>query len=160
MFVDIVGFTPIAEKRLPEHTLELLRSFQERGCAVIFQCGGTLDKFLGVGFMATFGGVEQQPDAAERALSFAFGLLDTYAALNTQRASRGAEPIRVAIGLHFGEVTVGNVGTSERREFTVIGDVVNVASRLERATHDLQGRLVVSDVVYKGSWTRSIRPHV
>ncbi|MBU1386187.1 MAG: adenylate/guanylate cyclase domain-containing protein [Alphaproteobacteria bacterium] len=160
MFVDIVGFTPIAEKRLPEHTLELLRSFQERGCAVIFQCGSTLDKFLGVGFMATFGGVEQQPDAAERALSFAFGLLDTYAAWNTQRASRGVEPIRVAIGLHFGEVTVGNVGTSERREFTVIGDVVNVASRLKRATHDLQGRLVVSDVVYKGSWTRSIRPHV
>ncbi|KQS61330.1 hypothetical protein ASG39_17445 [Rhizobium sp. Leaf371] len=145
MFVDIVGFTRMAEMRSPEQALTLLRSFQERGCNVIFPCGGTLDKFLGDGFMATFGGVQPQDDAAERALSCAFQLLDTYAAWSAKRTRRGAEPIRIAIGLHFGEVIVGNVGTSERREFTVIGDVVNVASRLERATRDLEGRLVVSD---------------
>lgn len=145
MFVDIVGFTRMAEKRSPEQALALLRSFQKRGCDVLFACGGTLDKFLGDGFMATFGGVEPQPDAGGRALSCAFDLLDAYAAWNAKRLLRGAEPVRVAIGLHFGEVIVGNVGTSERREFTVIGDVVNVASRLERATRDLEGRLVVSD---------------
>ncbi|KQS78704.1 hypothetical protein ASG25_08565 [Rhizobium sp. Leaf384] len=145
MFVDIVGFTRMAEKRSPEQALNLLRSFQERGCSVLFPCGGTLDKFLGDGFMATFGGVQPQKDAAERALSCAFQLLDTYAAWSEKRRRRGAQPVDIAIGLHFGEVIVGNVGTSERREFTVIGDVVNVASRLERATRHLEGSLVVSD---------------
>jgi adenylate cyclase len=145
MFVDIVGFTRMAEKRSPEQVLALLRSFQGRGCAVLFPCGGTLDKFLGDGFMATFGGVEQHDDAALRALNCAFDLLDAYATWNAKRTLRGAEAIRVAIGLHYGEVIVGDVGTNERREFTVIGDVVNVASRLERATRDLAGRLVVSD---------------
>lgn len=151
MFVDIVGFTRMVEKRSPEQALVLLRSFQERGCAVLFPRGGTLDKFLGDGFMATFGGVEPQADAAQRALSCAFDLLDTYTAWNTKRTLRGAVPIRVAIGLHFGEVIVGNVGTSERCEFTVIGDVVNVASRLERATRDIDGRLVVSDACLRAA---------
>ncbi|CUX59025.1 MULTISPECIES: adenylate/guanylate cyclase domain-containing protein [Agrobacterium] len=145
MFVDIVGFTRMAENQSPERALALLSSFQERGCSVIFNCGGTLDKFLGDGIMATFGGVEQQPDAAGRALACAFDLLNIYSVWNAKRATRGAELVRVSIGLHFGEVIVGNVGTSERREFTVIGDVVNVASRLERATRELRGSLLVSD---------------
>lgn len=72
-----------------------------------------------------------------------FALLDTYTAWSDKRAVRGSEPVSVSIGLHFGEVIVGNVGTKDRREFTVIGDVVNVASRLERATRGLEG----------GSWS-------
>jgi adenylate cyclase len=153
MFVDIVGFTRMAETRSPERALALLRSFQERGCAVIFACDGTLDKFLGDGFMATFGGLDEEADAAQRALTCAFDLLDTYAEWNAKRAVRGAEPVPVAIGLHFGEVIVGNVGTSERREFTVIGDVVNVASRLEKATRTLKARLLVSDACLAAAGT-------
>lgn len=145
MFIDIVGFTKMAENRKPEEALALLSSFQERGCESIFHYGGTLDKFLGDGLMATFGGVDDQADAPERALSCAFALLDTYSAWSDKRASRGQEPVRVSIGLHFGEVIAGNVGTKDRREFTVIGDVVNVASRLERATREANGRLLVSD---------------
>jgi adenylate cyclase len=145
MFVDIVGFTKMAENRKPEEALALLSSFQERGCERIFHYGGTLDKFLGDGLMATFGGVESQVDAAERALACAFALLDTYSAWSDKRASRGLGPVKVSIGLHFGEVIVGNVGTKDRREFTVIGDVVNVASRLERATREVDGRMLVSD---------------
>ena len=145
MFVDIVGFTRMSEGRSPERALALLRSFQERGCSVIFRYEGTLDKFLGDGFMATFGGVEPKTDAAELALACAFDLLDTYAEWNAKRIARGAEPVYVSIGLHFGDVIVGNVGTSERKEFTVIGDVVNVASRLERATREMQASLLVSD---------------
>ncbi|KQT02873.1 hypothetical protein ASG42_25670 [Rhizobium sp. Leaf391] len=144
MFVDIVGFTKIAENRLPEEALTLLSSFQERGCECIFRYSGTLDKFLGDGLMATFGGVENQTDAAKQALECGFALLDTYTAWSDKRSARGLEPVTVSIGLHFGEVIVGNVGTKDRREFTVIGDVVNVASRLERATRGL-GRLLVSD---------------
>lgn len=121
------------------------RSFQERGCEVIFDHGGTLDKFIGDGLMATFGGVEKQSDAAERALACAFALVDTYSAWDKKRTARGLEPVKVSIGLHFGEVIIGNVGTSSRREFTVIGDVVNVASRLERATRDMEEGLLVSD---------------
>lgn len=145
MFVDIVGFTQMSEGRSPERALALLRSFQERGCSVIFKYNGTLDKFLGDGFMATFGGVDPKSDAAELAVTCAFDLLDTFAEWNTKRAARDAEPVHVSIGLHFGDVIVGDVGTSERKEFTVIGDVVNVASRLERATREMAGMLLVSD---------------
>jgi adenylate cyclase len=145
LFADIVGFTKLTETLSPERTFALLRSFQERSSAIVFQHGGTLDKYLGDGFMATFGSIDQQPDAAARALACAFELQQEIERWSRKRSARGVHPLRVSVGVHCGPVTVGNLGGRERIEFTVVGDVVNVASRLEEATREIGGSIIASE---------------
>lgn len=145
LFADIVGFTKLTEALPPERTFSLLRSFQERSSAIVFKHGGTLDKYLGDGFMATFGSLGLQPDASTRALTCAFELQQEVERWNRKRAARGADPLRVSVGVHCGPVTVGNLGGRERIEFTVVGDVVNVASRLEEVTREIGGSIIASE---------------
>ncbi|TGD96844.1 adenylate/guanylate cyclase domain-containing protein [Methylobacterium nonmethylotrophicum] len=145
LFADVVGFTGMSEGLGPERAFALLRGFRERSCKVVFRHAGTLDKFLGDGFMATFGGLDGRGDAAARAVACALDLQHEIDAWNAKRQARGAEPVRVAVGVHCGPVVIGNIGADQRVEFTVIGDVVNVASRLEAATRELGGRIVASE---------------
>ena len=145
LFADVVGFTALTEKLSPERTFALLRSFHQRSCRVVFAHGGTLDKFLGDGFMATFGGLDDSPDASARALACAFELRDEIARWSAKRSRRGAAPVRIAIGVHCGPVVAGNLGADQRIEFTVVGDVVNLASRLEEATRQLGTTIAASD---------------
>jgi adenylate cyclase len=145
LFADIVGFTKLTETLSPERTFALLRSFQERSSAIVFKHGGTLDKYLGDGFMATFGSIDLQLDAPARALACAFELQQEIERWSQKRSGRGADPLRVSVGVHCGPVTVGNLGGRERIEFTVVGDVVNVASRLEEITRAVGGSIVVSE---------------
>ncbi|AWN50278.1 adenylate/guanylate cyclase domain-containing protein [Methylobacterium terrae] len=145
LFADVVGFTGMSEDLGPERAFALLRGFRERSCKVVFRHAGTLDKFLGDGFMATFGGLDGRGDAAARAIACALDLQREIDAWNAKRTTRGAAPVRVAVGVHCGPVVIGNIGADQRVEFTVIGDVVNVASRLEAATRELNGRIVASD---------------
>ena len=145
LFADIVGFTKLTEALPPERTFALLRSFQERSSAVVFKHGDTLDKYLGDGFMATFGSIELQPDAPARALACAFELQQEIERWSRKRSGRGADPLRISIGIHCGPVTVGNLGGKERVEFTVVGDVVNVASRLEEVTREVDGSIIASE---------------
>jgi adenylate cyclase len=145
LFADIVGFTKLTETLSPERTFALLRSFQERSSAIVFKHGGTLDKYLGDGFMATFGSIDQQPDAPARALACAFELQQEIERWSQKRSARGAHPLRVSVGVHCGPVTVGNLGGRERIEFTVVGDVVNVASRLEEVTREIGGSIIASE---------------
>jgi adenylate cyclase len=145
LFADIVGFTRLTETFSPERTFALLRSFQERSCAIVFKHGGTLDKYLGDGFMATFGSIDERPDAPARALACALQLQQEIERWGRKRSGRGADPLHVSIGIHCGPVTVGNLGGSERLEFTVVGDVVNVASRLEEITREVGGSIVASE---------------
>jgi adenylate cyclase len=146
LFADIVGFTALNERLSPDRTFALLRSFQERSSRVVFRHQGTLDKFLGDGFMATFGSFREEGDAAARAIACAFELHAEIERWNAKRAAREAQRLSIAIGAHFGPVVVGNLGSEERLEFTVVGDVVNVASRLEEATRELGCMIAVSDV--------------
>lgn len=145
LFADVVGFTGMTEKLSPERTFALLRSFHTRSCRVVFAHGGTLDKFLGDGFMATFGGLDDRPDASARALACAFALRDEIARWSAKRTGRGAAPVRIAIGVHCGSVVAGNLGADQRLEFTVVGNVVNLASRLEEATRELGAAIAASD---------------
>jgi adenylate cyclase len=145
LFADVVGFTGMSEGLGPERAFALLRGFRERSCKVVFRHAGTLDKFLGDGFMATFGGLDGRGDGAARAMACAVDLQREVDAWNAKRVARGAEPVRVAVGVHCGPVVIGNIGADQRVEFTVIGDVVNVASRLEAATREVGGRIVASD---------------
>ena len=144
LFADIVGFTGLSERTSPDRIVALLKSFHERCCRVVFRHGGSLDKYIGDGFLATFGAIGDMPDAAARALRCAVELQQEVDRWNRKRAARGAVAIPLSIGLHFGPAVVGNTGTEERLEFTVIGDTVNVASRLEGLTREAACRIAAS----------------
>lgn len=149
LFTDIVGFTKYAERTTPEGVMDLLRTYHSLVEASVFQNGGTLDKYLGDGAMATFGTPEAGPNDAQNALNAAQQILNETDALNAQRAREGLEPVAVSVGLHFGTVTLGDIGSARRLEFTVIGDTVNVASRLEAMSRELECKCVVSDELMK-----------
>jgi adenylate cyclase len=151
LFADIVGFTAVNERLSPERTFALLRSFQERSSRVVFRHQGTLDKYLGDGLMATFGSLQVEGDAPARAIACAFELHAEIERWSAKRAARHAERLAVAIGVHFGPVVVGNLGSEQRLEFTVVGDVVNVASRLEEATRELGCMIAVSDACVRAA---------
>jgi adenylate cyclase len=139
LFADIVGFTGLTERAKPDEVIALLSAFHARMCDVVFAHGGTLDKFIGDGLMATFGTLADEPDAAARALACAAALERAVAEPGWRPATFAGQEIRLGIGVHAGEAVVGNVGNARRLEFTVVGDTVNVASRLERLTrqHDV-----------------------
>jgi adenylate cyclase len=144
LFADIVGFTRYAEGRSPDEVIAMLREFHAALEEVVFSHGGTLDKFMGDGLMASFGTPQTSPSDAANAITAAFAMQDRIAVLNDVRQTRGLEPIRLSVGVHFGEVILGDVGNSRRMEFAMLGDTVNVASRLETATRALSCRIVVS----------------
>ncbi len=145
MFVDIVGFTRMAEQQTPEEVVALLRQFHARLEAAVFNHQGTLDKFLGDGLMATFGTPEPGPHDANNALRCGHAMLADISKWNLERKEAGAKPIHVSIGIHYGSVVLGDIGSERRLEYAVLGDTVNVASRLEALTRNLGVSMVVSD---------------
>lgn len=145
LFADIVGFTGLSEHMAPDRVVRLLKSLHERGSGVVFAQGGSLDKYLGDGFLATFGGIRSQPDAAARAVRCALELQNEVERWNAKRQARGHAPLRLSVGVHYGPVVAANVGSAQRLEFTVVGDTVNIASRLETLTRQLGCCVAVSD---------------
>ena len=136
LFVDIVGFTGLAETMQPQETIVFLRDFHNRMANRVFEHSGTLDKYLGDGLMATFGTFESGDDDARRALHCALDMVDVIESWNKERSRTSLPAIEIAVGVHYGPVIAGDVGNGRRMEFTVVGDSVNVASRLERVTRD------------------------
>lgn len=136
MFVDIVGFTALAEGQSPERVVGFLRDFHGRLERAVFDHQGTLDKFLGDGLMATFGTPEPGPRDAVNALACARAMLSAIESWNRERLAAGEAEVRIAIGLHYGPVVLGDIGSERRLEFAVLGDCVNVASRLEALTRE------------------------
>lgn len=147
LFVDIVGFTQLTADLPAGELFDLLRGFQSRLADIVFAHGGTLDKFTGDGAMATFGTPDVGPDDAGNALAAAVAMVEAVERLNHARARHNASPITIAIGLHYGPALLGNVGDERRLEFAVIGDTVNVASRLEELARDLDATIVASDAL-------------
>jgi PAS domain S-box-containing protein len=147
LFVDIVGFTRLCSESPPDAVFALLREFQKRMAACVFAASGTLDKFTGDGMMATFGTPEAGERDATRALRCALAMRREMTAWNATLRAVGSEAIAITIGLHFGPVLLGNYGSEQRLEFAVIGDTVNVASRLESLARPLGADLVVSDTL-------------
>lgn len=143
LFTDIVGFSGIAERLGPEGTMELLRQAHSLVAEQVFAHAGTLDKYIGDAVMATFGVPVTSPDDAANAMACAKAIQNELAAQNLLES----ELLRIGIGIHFGEVVIGDIGGERRLEFGVIGDTVNVASRLEGLTRDL-GPIVVSDELF------------
>lgn len=146
LFADIVGFTAYADGRDPKDVIETLRQFHERMEREVFQHGGTLDKYLGDGLMATFGTPFVGDSDALNALRCARGMIASIAKLNGERSDRNEPPIQVSVGLHYGQVVLGDIGLN-RLEFAVIGTTVNAASRLEALTREFGCAIVVSDAL-------------
>jgi len=134
LFSDLRGFTRYAEKLAPERLVEELNGYFQAMVAAIRAEGGHVDKYIGDSIMAVFGVPTPREDDAARAIRAAAGMRRALIAHNAERAERGLAPFVHGIGVHYGPMVVGNIGTRERMEYTVIGDVVNVASRLESAT--------------------------
>jgi adenylate cyclase len=142
LFCDIRGFTPLSERLAPEEVVALLNEFYTLMIETTFKNDGTLDKFLGDAVMSIFGAPIAHPDHALRAVRTALAMQAGVRGLNESRAAKGKEPITVGIGVSAGEVVAGTVGTEERMEYTVIGDSVNLASRLESSA--VPGQILIS----------------
>lgn len=149
LFADIVGFSRYAEGRPPSDVIQLLREVHGILEAEVFAHGGTLDKFIGDGMMATFGTPHPGPEDARNAIACIDAILAAMEAYNDTRAERGEPPVQISLGLHFGPVVVGDIGSERRLELAVLGDTVNVASRLESMTRDQGCQAIVSDEVVK-----------
>jgi len=143
LFADIVGFTAYADGRSPIDVIGTLRQFHERMEREVFRHSGTLDKYLGDGLMATFGTPFTGDSDAGNALRCAQAMIVSVDELNLDREHRNEPPIRLSIGLHYGQVVLGDIGVN-RLEFAVIGTAVNVASRLETLTREFGCALVAS----------------
>ena len=145
LFADIKGFTSASESLGVEGTMDLLQGFHTHVTRVVFDHQGTLEKYIGDAAMATFGTPSPAPDDAGRALRCAWQLLEETRRWSEQRVARGTVPVQVSVGIHYGEAVVGTIGDGQRLDFAVIGDTVNVASRLERLTREFDVDIVVSD---------------
>jgi adenylate cyclase len=131
LFCDIRGFTSLSERLTPEQVVSLLNEFYTTAIETTFKHDGTLDKFLGDAVMCVFGAPIAHPDHTARAVKTAIEMRTALAELSKRRSMRGLDPFEVGIGVALGEVVAGTVGTEERMEYTVIGDSVNVAARLQ-----------------------------
>ncbi len=141
MFCDIVGFTTLTQHLAPQDVGELLNQFFDRMGEVIFEHDGTLDKFIGDAILAVFGAPLDQPDHASRAVAAAMAMRRELAQLN---AERPGHPIRMRVAINSGEALTGDIGSPKRREFTVLGDVVNTASRIESSVAQAD-QIVISE---------------
>jgi adenylate cyclase len=147
LFCDIRGFTMISEKLTPEEVVMLLNTFYNLMIDTTFKEDGTLDKFLGDGIMAVFGAPIYHQDHSLRAIRTALAMQAGMRDLSARRATEGKPPIAVGIGVNAGDAVAGTVGTEARMEYTVIGDSVNLASRLE--SHSQAGQILISEQTYR-----------
>ena len=147
LFCDIRDFTTITENLPPSDVVGFLSQYHTRMVEVIFAFGGTIDKFIGDAIMVTFGTPDPKDDDAERSVRAGLAMNAALAELNADRERLGLAEIRHGIGIHFGPVIAGNIGTDDRLEYTVIGDTVNVASRIQDACKAVGEVLLISDAV-------------
>lgn len=144
LFLDIRGFTAMTRLRRADETVALLNDFFAEMIDIVDRHHGIINKFLGDGFLALFGAPLDDPGAASNALAAARGMLDAVDAWNRARPQQA---LRIGIGIHIGDAVTGTVGSPRRKEYTVIGDTVNLAARLEQLTKQAGARLLVSNEV-------------
>ncbi len=145
---DIRGFTAIAERMPPDRMVETLNRYFSPMVDVIMRRGGIVDKYMGDAIMAFFGSPVSRPDDALQAVLSALEMREALEEFNRHQAQLGQARFEVGTGINFGPVTVGNIGSEKKMNYTVIGDMVNLASRLEGLTKIYKLELVFSESVY------------
>jgi adenylate cyclase len=150
MFSDIRGFTTISEKLTPEGLAKLINEYLTPMTNLVFETGGTLDKYIGDALMAIWGAPLDQPDHAYRACKTAVAMMRQLALLQQQWKDQGLNypPIDIGIGINSGPMVVGNMGADQRFDYTVLGDNVNLASRLEGTNKDYRSHIIISQNTY------------
>ena len=156
LFSDIRGYTTRSEGLTPEQTIAFLNSYFDRIVPIIHEHGGTVVSFMGDGIMAAFGVPQPLPNPCEAAFNTARSMLDHLRKWNAELAARGDKPLDIGIGLHAGEGVAGHIGAQTRHEYSVIGDVTNVASRLEGVTKEVGYHVVCSHAVADRLADRSV----
>jgi adenylate cyclase len=149
MFSDVRSFTSIAEALGPRETVSLLNDYFTEMVDVIFRHDGILDKYIGDGIMALYGSPFLGPNDADNALAASDEMMQRLAALNARRAAKGEPALDIGIGFSTGPTVIGNIGSVRRMEYTVIGDTVNLASRLEGATKQYGAKVLLSEMAVR-----------
>jgi len=146
LFADIKAFTTLSEKMDPAEVVEVLNHYFTRMVDQVFEHQGTLDKFLGDGLLAFFGAPLEVPRAASQAVACAIAMQQRLRAMQEE----GTTPIQgMRVGVNTGEAIIGNIGSEKRMDFTIIGDVVNVASRLLEVAKEQQAPIVIGEATYR-----------
>lgn len=152
LFSDVRGFTSISESQDPGRVVEILNEYFSAMVSLIFESKGTLDKFIGDAIMAFWGAPMPRNDHAELAVSTALQMTQALRRLNERFRVRGMEPLAIGIGINTGEMIVGNIGSDQRLDYTVIGDNVNLSSRLESLTKNYGVEILISDGTHRLIW--------
>ena len=147
LFSDLRGFSTFSEGRDPEAIVSHLNTYFDGMVEAIQRHGGVVDKFIGDAVMATFGGVSEVDRPCDAAVEAALAMRESLAALNARWAAAGAPTFESGVGIEYGEVLEGPIGSAHRKEFTVIGDAVNVAARVESQADAEQ--ILISEELYK-----------
>ncbi len=149
LFSDIRGYTNLVESMEAEEVVNLLNQYFSSMVDAIFKHKGTLDKYIGDAIMGVFGSPVPLPDHSWRAVQTALEMRSNLAEFNARRLAENKQPIRIGVGIHSGEAISGNIGHYRRMEFTVIGDDVNLGSRLEGTSKMYGCDIVISDNTYQ-----------
>jgi adenylate cyclase len=151
LFTDLRDFTTYSEEHEPEEIVEILREYLTAMVDIIFKHGGTVDKFIGDSILGIFGAPLHYPDHAARACQAAFAMAEQLKVLQERWKAEEKTPLRMGIGVSTGEVVVGNLGSEQRFDYTVIGDAVNLGARLESANKDFptQHHIIISQSTYQ-----------
>jgi class 3 adenylate cyclase len=147
LFSDIRGFTSLSERLSPPEVVAMLNDYYTRMIDVLFQHDGTLDKTIGDAIMAVFGAPLNDEKATHKALRTALGMRVALEAFNADRQAAGKEPVYIGIGVNCGSVVAGNLGSIKQLSYTVIGDEVNLASRM--CSNAKAGQILVTEAVYR-----------
>ncbi|MDD5090187.1 MAG: adenylate/guanylate cyclase domain-containing protein, partial [Candidatus Wallbacteria bacterium] len=149
MFADIISFTTYSEKYPPEITVSMLNEYLTAMTDIIMNLNGTLDKFIGDEIMAIWGVPVSQEDHALLAVKAAWGMIQKLDELREDWKRRNLEPFDIGIGINTGEMIAGNMGSNKRMDYTVIGDHVNTASRIQGLTRKFQCHLLLSEYTHE-----------
>ena len=161
LFCDLRGFTALAERTPPSDVVATLNEFFSVMTTWVRECGGFVDKFIGDAVLVVFGLFESdthlaQTQSAAAAMRCGVGMRERLAELNARRGAAGQPPLAVAVSIHTGEVLAGRIGAEDRHEYTVIGDTVNVAARLQQFAKEFGHGLLVSETTYELARSRGV----
>lgn len=154
LFSDIRGFTSLSERMEPEDVVMFLNDYLQRMVDIVFEEGGIVDKFIGDAVMAVFGAPFPKPDDAVRAVRAAHRMIAELERFNEDQAAKGGVFIRIGVGIHTGPVIAGNIGSDRKMEYTVIGDTVNIASRVQDLNKEFGTELIITQGCYDATRRR------